>query len=1859
MLRPTISGFNLLEMLGDGLMSSVYKAVSNDASSDLVTIKFLKKNIKNEDQKRFLSQRVERLKIIHDPHVITPYSIEFHRDRQVIVQPFVSGSSLDILFGAPVSLSVFFELASELCLAISAVHEAGIIHGAIKPHNILIQPKTHSVKLIDLLSPVPVQELSNFIYDADFVEHTLAYTSPEQTGRINHRIEFSTDIYSLGIIFYKLLTGELPFSSTDPLELIHSHLAEEAPAVYQVNPIIPEILGQIISKMVSKEPEKRYQTSMGLYADIKKCEAVYKLTPPNNIFPLGTHDRTRRVVFISKMMGRDNEAKTILEEYAKVAKGDGFHPIFIAGLPGIGKTRLIQELQQPLIKSHGYFTSGKFDLYQKNIPYSSLIQAFRSHIRTLLTESDLRVAKHKQKILSALGHQGKVITDVIPELSLLTDEQPDVPSLPPVESRNRFNNLFGSFLSSLSSKENPLILFIDDLQWCDSATFDFLNFLFSNKDDYPNLFFIGAYRDNEVSDSHPLIHLIERVKTQKRNLKEIKLNPLDLEACHEIVAYILNVPLEQTEYLGAFLAKLSEGNPLFVSESLSWLHNEKLLIFNEQGQWAWDMEKISSSNIPKSVVGMFGAKVAELQPDTLEVIKICACMGNNFSVEDIASICGLSLTALFKLLEPVLVFGLLYENKTRFQFVHDRVQEAVLEKLSAEDRRIIHWRVGTYLLGNSPVDSRLEDDDNLFFLAAHLNLGMPANLSSEEATKLAKINFHAGNKALKVLATQAANEYFQKGLNLLQEGSWDSNYKLMFQLHRNLAKTELMCGRYERSEALLNELLARSADDLDRAESLAEQTTSLSSVGNFIKAIDTANRGLTYFSKQIPVEDELAAKQTEILLQKIDEEHEDVWGRILNMPFTTDRESKIELAFYSELIPDLYMSGLVPQLYLSAAQSTIHCLQGGMDESVIYSFSIMGLNFGTKGQFEKAFRYEDLAHDLCARYPDTFGATRGINGIVWCNMHSRSHPRDIISYCLKGIQSGKNCGDLYNAGLCYGPLMWNSQVQGANFQELETIADKCLDFSEKNQLQFSIALAEAVQAGWLKPMKGTRVDTNWIAAKLASWKNSNYVAAAGSYYVLLGISHYYLGRYDEAVASFETVREFLSGMTDNVLKRQWYVFTILAALRNKSNSNETVDELQTRLASKLEQLKIWASLGPLLKPYLALCEAEWSRRFSTPSNTRMLYLEAIELARANGYIFLDGFINELFADFLKKEAWSSSEQYLNIALERYRDCGCNAKEQYLLSLYPGKLKNQIADEHSYSDGNIEQTVLPDLDIDYLIKWSHALSVEIEKEALLSTIAKLILECSGAQHGYLLQKAEDNWQIICESHTSKNTTKRNLPSPLDATTEICQGIIHLVSRSKEIVVLDDAKLSEEFKNIKDVTEYSIRSLLCLPILYQTELIGVLYLENRLSPGIFTPERVRLVELLSRQMAISIKNVYLLEEQKMQQENLLRTQKMEALGNLTGGIAHDYNNMLGVIMGYAEIMSWEIAEHPELASSQLAEYAKAIQHATKRGADLTHKLLAFSRGRRSQAKEIDLNAQIRGTEFMLKRTLTARIELILNLGDNLWPVLVDCGDLEDSIINISINAMHAIEGNGKLTILTGNTQLGFIEANRLGLPLGDYVMLSFSDNGCGMDESVTSRIFEPFFSTKSEKGTGLGLSQVYGFANRSHGAVDVDSHLGVGSNFTLFFPRHIENSQSGRLTQQPAKLDTTGHETILIVDDEPALISLSRDILTRQGYKILTAENGQQALQILEQTNVDLVFSDIIMPVMDGYQLAKNIQVKYPKIKIQLTSGYSGDPDEEIANSQLHMNILKKPYTSEAMLQVIRTMLDETLDERKVH
>jgi signal transduction histidine kinase/serine/threonine protein kinase/tetratricopeptide (TPR) repeat protein len=1838
----TIPGYQLAAKLGESPHSVVYRGFQKTAPDRLLSIKVFKTPSLSERQRAHFRQKIEHLRALHDPALLTPEAFEVRAGVAFVVADYFEGLPLDEWDRRhpPHSLDDFFTIACHLATALDKVHEAGIIHGGVKPHNILVQPTTLEVRLTGFVTPLDVRDVSHFIYDPVFVNDTLAFTSPEQTGRIHHVVVFSSDLYSLGIVFYKLLTGRLPFRSTDPLALIHQHLAEEAPPVHEVKSDIPAALGRIVAKLTLKQPEKRYQSGRGLLADLLRCRTEWEVCRSISFFPLATQDRSRRVVFISKMVGRDDEARTVLDAYETAMRGE-FRAVFISGLPGIGKTRLIQELQQPIVRHRGYFTSGKFDIYQKNIPYSSIIQALRNLIRTFLTESQERITAWQKRILDAVGQNGRVLIDVLPELEALIGQQPAVPPLPPVEARNRFHGLFDRFLGCLASSESPLTLFIDDLQWCDVASFDFLATVFANPEEHPYLLLIGAYRHNEVDSSHPLAKLIAKAKAGGKLLEEIRLRPLDPRHCHEMVSYILDAPLSHTEALASFLADLTEGNPLFVSESLSYLHNEDLLYVDDDLQWRWDLERIRRSNMPSNVVALFASKIGKLPRSTIDLLETCACMGNTVAPENLGWVRDLALLEVFESLKPALGQGLIIENRGQLQFIHDRVQEAVLTAIPEERRRAIHWRVGKRLLAAVPAGADLESLDNLFAIASHLNLGRPEQIERAEALMLADINFHAGEKALNALAAEAASEFFAKSKSLLPADCWETEYENTFKIFKKAAKTELMCGHSERSDALLDQILEHARTDLDKAECLAEQTTSLSSIGNFIKAIETANRGLAYFDKSLPDDPAEADRRRAELMAEIRTKHADVWDTILHMPFTEDRKSKIELAFYSELIPDLYMSGLVPQLYLSAVQSTRHCLAGGMDESVIYSFSIMGLQLGEQEEFEQAFRYEDLARELSARHPNTFGATRGMNGIVWCNMHSRSHPEEIVAYCLRGIQCGKNCGDLYNAGLSYGPLMWNLQVQGADFGAIEESARECRHFSERNNLAFSVGLAEAMQAGWLAPMR-KGYEPIPMEERIARWERDNHVAAAGSYYAHLALSHYYFGEHEQAAEALAGVKRYLSGLTDNVLKRQWYVFQALNALKlhERAGGGDHAAVL-AEIAPFVAKVETWARLGPLLGPYLAFLHAERERVTGQFERARGLYLDAIESAHGHRYTFLEGHLNECLGEMFLERGRGQARPFLAEAARLYRLCGSERKEIRLLDRHPQLFEEEAAPAAATIDvPAAAPNALPQIDVGYLMRSALAISAEIEEEALLHRIMQTVIQSSGAQHGYLLVADGGHLHVRAESHAGDREAVRTVNQRLEDAADVCKAMVRYVFRSGERLVLADACQDGEFKDNPEVRALGLRSVLCLPIIKQSRLVGVLYLENRLAPAVFTPTGTQTTELLTAQAAISLENARLVEEMKRAEEELKTAKAVaetasKAKDDFLAALSHEIRTPITPVA---------LAAHTLTERLDLPLDAMEDLHVIRRGIDLEARLIEdlldisrIERGLISLSPQtVEIHALLDETarQYCIPGCKEKAIDFVFELRAAEHHVFADRARLQQIIWNLVRNAFKFTPTGGRIELRTSNPREG-----RIGVEV--------SDTGIGIETQVIPIIFNAFEQAgrRSFGGLGLGLSIAKALAELHGGTIQARSEgKGKGATFTVDLPT-VPAPRSPATRSIDGKAVHGRSLRILIVEDHPDTAALLARLLRTYRHEVMTANSVENARKAAEGARFDLVLCDLGLPDGTGIDVIRYLKEREPGIVGIALTGYGMEEDIRKTREAGFTEHLTKPIDFTRLQEVL--------------
>lgn len=1446
---------HLLSYLGESLHSDVFLVELPKEPDKRYILKRIRARYQIEGLLESLRVQISQLEKLDLPHSTIPSIRSTETGEICLLRPAFDGVNLWQWKDAESrSIADSLHVAHLVATHLQEFHAAGHIHTGIKPTNILVAMNSNSVQIIDAVRILDINDLSHYISAETFCRQTLPYLAPEQTGRICPSLDYTTDLYAFGATLYELLTGAPPFASLDPLATIHSHLAEIPLQAQSRRPDLPYVVGEILSALLEKRPEKRYQTAKGLAHDLGLCLTQLREGSIVASFPIRRKDYSNRITIPSIMVGRDRQKAQLLAQFQAVCKGE-FRAVFVSGLSGVGKTRLVQELELPIVAAHGYYASGKFDQYRRHIPYSTLIQAFRQLMRVVLTEDTDRVRRWKQRVLAEVGQQGSLLVDIIPELETICGPQPKVPTLSPTEARNRFLDTISKFLKSLATMEHPLTLFIDDLQWCDDATFDVLDMLFGNVNEHPHLFWIGAYRHNEVGPNHRLARLLERLSARQQPFTTLRLEALALDDVNEMTAYILNTWPSKTRALSEAINKTSEGNPLFVNESLLWLHTHRHLQLGDNGVWTWEDDQIRHTAIPTTASELFTAKIQQLSDPTKSLLLLAACLGATFDAADLALCAGTDLAGLYETLSPAFAVSLLKKNKRTISFFHDQVQAAAKNLLSDDGRRVRHAKIADALRGAIPTNAVLHELPSLFSIVEHMVLGRLPDAPAEQRHLEAHYHYEAGVRAMNEMAMGSANHFFREARSLYPEDNWHADYDFLFSLHKQLARTEMAIGNQPASEAMMATLLQRARNDLDKADCLYEQTAGLSSMGVFERAIALGNEGLDYFGRRIPDDDEVALAESAKILGRIHEGDTDVWQAILDVEPSTERAIRIETAIYSELIPDYYLAGMVPQLYLAAIQSTANCLDGGVDESVIYGFSMVGLYLQRQDRYELSFRYEDLGLALASRYPASFGATKGVNGILWTNMHNRRTPSHIIEECWQNIERGRDCGDLYNSGLSYGPLLWNMVAQGDDLERIVRAANECVDFSSKFHLSLSLGLAQSALAGWADEMLSDRPlpQEDHITSLLETWENARHVVSIGGYHTLRGIANHYLQRTQQAEKHLNAAEPYLRGLSDNILNRLWYVFVFLNDAAQAAADGKPA-QATARMTMCLERVEIWSTLGPSLRPYLALMHAELAATEGNDRKARSLYFDAQCMASSAGYTLLEGYCTERLGRRLQEHSDALASFHLDRARTLYRQCRATAMCARL----------------GWGDSPLEEPTPPVFvpDVEYTLRASRAISQELRTASVQQVIMHAIMERLGATHGFLLMASSSGGEDLCVAVSGKKDEGRVTVSVAgeNALSElpISMALVRYTYRSGAPLRLDDVLQDERFRYDDTIRRFHVRSVLCEPIMHQRRRLGVICLQNTELCGAFAPEAQLLVRTLATQAAISLQNAALCQK-----------------------------------------------------------------------------------------------------------------------------------------------------------------------------------------------------------------------------------------------------------------------------------------------------------------------------------------------------------------------------------------------------------
>ncbi|NER93159.1 MAG: AAA family ATPase [Symploca sp. SIO1B1] len=1600
-----LAGYQEVNQIYAGNRTLVYRGIQTTTQQPVI-IKVLRNPHPNfQELVRFRNQYIITRNLEH-PAIVQPLTLERYFNGYALVMPDNGALSLlEYWQQYPSDLSQFLSIALQLAEALNYLGQNRIIHKDIKPTNILIHPETCQIQLIDFsissLLPKEQQQLVN----PNVLEGTLAYISPEQTGRMNRGIDYRTDFYSLGVTLYEILTGIVPFQSSDPMELLHCHIAKAPLAPNELldnqGQPYPEAISEIILKLMAKNAEERYQSILGLKYDLERCLQQWEATGEITPFDLGENDRSDRFIIPEKLYGREAEVQVLLDAFERVAnprpgkgknewgneladaetwgrgdagngnptpnfvqpsespltkgghRGVGAELLLVAGFSGIGKTAVVNEVHKPIISQRGYFIKGKFDQLNRNVPFWAFVQAFRDLMGQLVSESDADLANWKAKILNALGDNAQVIIDVVPELERIVGKQLPAPELSGSAAQNRFNLLFQKFIAVFTTQEHPLVIFLDDLQWADSASLNLMQVLMGDSD-RGYLLLLGAYRDNEVFPAHPLMLSLKELEKKQAALSTITLNPLVFEHINKLIADTLSCPENIAQPLTELVYQKTQGNPFFTTQFLKGLHQDELITFNQNlGYWECDLVQVQDAALTDDVVEFMAGRLQKLPEATQEVLKIAACIGNRFDLatlavvdeqnqEDVATNLWRSLQEGFVIPTSETYKFFQGEQSTArdvdtvsvsYQFLHDRIQQAAYNLIPEEQKTTYHYQIGRNLLVDIPL---AEQEEFLFEIVNHLNTGIALIIERGERYHLSQLNLQASRKAKTATAYQSANGYCDMARSLITEETWQTDYQNHLEIYLESVEIAFLCGEFDHMEHLAQIVLQEVRQFLDGAKVYEIQAQALIAQNQLDATIQLGlnfleKLGIQLPSQVTPSQITTAFAQNDELLQTI------VIEDVVNFDLMDDpnKEAAVRMITIAGLA--MYVSN--PELLMLAVAKQVNlCLQYGNTSTAADAYATYGLFLcGEIGDIEQGYRFGKLAVNVLERFQ-----ILEIKSLVYVLFYgSIKHWKDPCQDTIPDLQNayhyGLETGDLQNAALSAYFYCVHKFLCGFNLQDLHEETQR---YSQAMQ-----SIKQRVIQGWLAPfMWSTAQLTEPYTESVVDEQQAldDYQQASDRTGVFVFAFHkiflaYFLEQYEVALKFTQIAQEYLDGATGMAVVPCFYFYQSLVFLSQAIEKNNSIDpNVLAQIKESQQKLHQWSQYAASnFQHKYDLVEAQLYRVQGNLTQSLDYYDRAIAGARANSYLQEEALANELAAKFYLdwgKETIATT--YMQEAYYCYARWGAKAKTDQLEEKYPQLLSSIMQKQppqfnpfdsltnlteslnSSYSQSidnsnrNSSSTIIESFDIFSVLQAAQSLSRTIELDQLLNNIVQIIMFNAGVQKTVLLIPQAEQWQLRAMAQLTDDgivEINRTL-QPLTQESSVPIRVIQYVKHTLEPLLINEGQT--EISGILEgyVLNYQPQSILCVPLLNQGQLVAIVYLEHPTTKGVFTPNRLAIIQFLCAQAAVSLQNAQLynqaqqaIQELHQTQRQLAQSEKMSNLRNLVAGVTHEINQPVSFLQG----------------------------------------------------------------------------------------------------------------------------------------------------------------------------------------------------------------------------------------------------------------------------------------------------------------------------------------------------------------------
>ena len=1513
----------LIEKIYENTCTLVYRAVTEttDKKPDSVIIKIMRQEYPTFKELLQFRNQYTIIKNLNTPGVIQSYSLEkYHNGYALIMEDFGGISLREYSHTTYLSLLEILNIAIQITEILQTIHQNRIIHKDIKPANILINPHTKQIKIIDFsiasLLPKETQEIKN----PNSLEGTLAYIAPEQTGRMNRGIDYRADFYSFGVTLFELLTGQLPFTSDDPMELLHCHIAKSPPNIHNINSQIPLVVSSIVNKMMAKNAEERYQSALGLKYDLEKCLKELESTGNITDFIIGTKDISDRFLIPEKLYGREVEVNKLLATFANVANGKS-ELMLVTGFSGIGKTAVINEIHKPIVQQQGYFIKGKFDQFNRNIPFSAFVQAFRDLMEKILSESDEKLQIWQTKILEKLGENGQIIIEVIPELEKIIGPQKPPVQISGIAAKNRFNLLFKQFIEIFTAPAHPLVIFLDDLQWIDPDSLNLIKLLITQSQ-AGYLLLIVAYRNNEVFPGHSLIFTLDEVKKSGIIVHTIKLEPLNWKNLNQLVADTLNCELKLAQPLTNIVKQKTRGNPFFATQFLKSLHQNKLINFDtELRSWKCDITQLKELVIQDDVVEFMAKQLQKLPTATQDILKLAACIGNKFDLHTLSIVYQKSAQetagALWQALQEGFIvpqndiykFYIGNEQPTKenyvinYKFLHDRIQQAAYSLIPEIARNSTHLIIGELLLNNTP-----EIPDKIFEIVNHLNLGQNLINDSKKRHYLAELNLIAANKAKIATAYDAAMNYLLTGLDLLGDNSWRKEYKLTLSFYDLAIETAYLKGDFAKTAELVAEIGENATTLLDKISTYQIQIQAYTVQGKHLEAIELGCQILEKLGIYLPVSPtESEVKQT-LLFTQLNLQTFSIED-LLNQPLMTDLEKIAAMKILPALQASSYIA--VPPLYpLIACQQVNLSLEYGNSIFAPVAYINYGLVLnGITTDIIGAYNFGELGIKLLEKLDVKASKTQALNIFAALIAYVKLPLKEILIMLQSAYHSSFETGDFLFGGYAAMNYCQYSYFSGRELTRLsEEIAHYNLflgEIKQENALSWNTLHYQAVLnlLGENSVNKSLENQVNLETEILTRYEEAKDRLGLHFFYLHKMIFCYLLNNIIEAEKNREKAQEYLDGAIGLFNVPVFYFYDSLICLHLYDNKSLNQSEiLKNRIKYNQDNLQKLAIQSPInFQHKYILIEAEKARILNQKAEAIELFDKAISLAQKNEYIQEEAIANELAAKFYL--GWSKEKVaagYMQEAYYCYARWGAKAKIDNLEKHYPQLLQpilqpqkinfnpftnlgnlNILSSQnlssqsvHQFPD-TISHNLYNAIDLNSVIKAAQSLSGTIALDDLLKQLTQIILQNSGADKCILLFPNDENqWQVKAIATNDKITL---LSQPLDNNPNLPVKLIQYVKNTQKTVLIENC--TTDLPVIDDyLLQRQPKNLLCLPIINQREMVGILYLKNELLPDVFTSDRLLVINFLCNQAAIALKNAQLYQKEQEKSQQLERLNSM---------------------------------------------------------------------------------------------------------------------------------------------------------------------------------------------------------------------------------------------------------------------------------------------------------------------------------------------------------------------------------------------